>query len=73
MALPGLGTAIQDVVAQKILSHGHSGDPTRKAKLLEKCLDCLDNGRQGNSWGVFETNKIGAFFNKSVDFQLISN
>lgn len=26
----------QDVVAQKILSHGHSGDPTRKAKLLEK-------------------------------------
>jgi len=28
----------QDVVAQKILSHGHSGDPTRKAKLLEKCL-----------------------------------
>lgn len=26
----------KDVVAQKILSHGHSGDPTRKAKLLEK-------------------------------------
>eukprot|EP00439_Symbiodinium_sp_Y106_P030870 s2157_g3.t1 len=26
----------KDVVAQKILSHGHSGDPSRKAKLLER-------------------------------------
>jgi len=26
----------KDVVAQKILSHGHSGDPSRKNKLLEK-------------------------------------
>jgi len=26
----------KDVVAQKILSHGHSGDPTRKAKLLDR-------------------------------------
>jgi len=26
----------KDVVAQKILSHGHSGDPNRKQKLLEK-------------------------------------
>ncbi|CAK9103767.1 Elongation factor 4 (EF-4) (Ribosomal back-translocase LepA) [Durusdinium trenchii] len=26
----------RDVVAQKILSHGHSGDPSRKAKLLER-------------------------------------
>lgn len=26
----------KDVVAQKILSHGHSGDPNRKNKLLEK-------------------------------------
>lgn len=26
----------RDVVAQKILSHGHSGDPNRKAKLLER-------------------------------------
>lgn len=26
----------KDVVAQKILAHGHSGDPSRKAKLLEK-------------------------------------
>lgn len=26
----------KDVIAQKILSHGHSGDPTRKAKLLER-------------------------------------
>ena len=23
-------------MAQKILSHGHSGDPSRKAKLLER-------------------------------------
>ncbi|CAK0912055.1 unnamed protein product, partial [Prorocentrum cordatum] len=26
----------KDVVAQKILCHGHSGDPSRKAKLLER-------------------------------------
>lgn len=26
----------KDVIAQKILSHGHSGDPNRKAKLLER-------------------------------------
>eukprot|EP00929_Paragymnodinium_shiwhaense_P119160 TRINITY_DN91035_c0_g1_i1.p1 TRINITY_DN91035_c0_g1~~TRINITY_DN91035_c0_g1_i1.p1 ORF type:complete len:704 (-),score=170.26 TRINITY_DN91035_c0_g1_i1:94-2205(-) len=26
----------KDVIAQKILSHGHSGDPNRKMKLLEK-------------------------------------
>jgi len=29
-------TLRKDVVAQKILAHGHSGDPSRKAKLLER-------------------------------------
>ena len=31
-----MASPLQDVVAQKILSHGHSGDPSRKAKLLER-------------------------------------
>jgi GTP-binding protein LepA len=55
-----VGATKDDIIERKILSHGHSGDPLRKLKLLKRQKEKFDAKKNSTKGAKIDMNKVMA-------------